>query len=62
MTKRIVASSRSTKSDARYIIRRSDNYQGWTTMDGDYPDVNSDIAFAKAYGGPEWVVVEVTND
>lgn len=31
-------------------------------MDGDYPDVNSDIAFAKAYGGPEWVVVEVTND
>lgn len=58
MTQRIAASSEPITANSHfYIETRVDDH--WHTMDGIYADLGSAVAFAKAYGGSAWNVIEV---
>lgn len=62
MIERIVATSEPVTPALHFVIESKGPMGGWTRLSGTYPDVSAAVAFAKAFAGPDWIVIEVNGD
>lgn len=62
MSERVVATSHTAKVPGRYYRVDTERVvtHGWMVLHSDFKDIGSAVAYAKAFGGARWRVVEVT--